>query len=113
MGKIRLALELIATCFIYSLIIFIATFAVLFLPFKNLENVLSILPLVLLLEGGIGMGVGGAIASFSSTAARIGESLLRSKPWDAKRQEEAERQARNWIVTGGLLVLVGFVISAF
>ena len=113
MGKLRLVLELVAIGLIYSLIVSFVTLAVLFLISQNLSGALSLLPLVLLLEGGIVMAVGGAIASFSPTFGRLGESLLRSKSWDAKRQSEAERQARTWIGTGVLLVLIGFLVSAF
>ena len=113
MGMLRSALEQVASCFAYCLVIALASFGVLFVFFQDLSRVYPLFPLVLLLEGGLGLVAGGAVASFSTTLGKVSESLLRSKPWDAKRQKEAERQARAWIVTGVLLIVVGLFASAF
>ena len=79
---------------------------------RELNQIASSLSFVMLVEGGLGLTVGGAVASFSPTVSKIEESIFHSKPWDAKRQREAEKQARTWIVTGIVLVLAGLLISA-
>ena len=112
MGKLRSALELTVSCLVYCLVIAVARFGVLFLFFRDLSRVFSIFPLVLLLEGGLGLVVGGTSASFSGTVGKLSEFLLRSEPWDAQRQKDAEIKARAWIVTGVLLILLGFLVSA-
>ena len=112
MGLFRSALELIVSCFVYSLIVAFASFVIVFLIAQDLERVSSVFPLVLLLEGGLGLAAGGAVASFSPTVEKVSESLFHTKPWDAKRQKEAEKQARIWIVTGILLISMGLLTSA-
>ena len=114
-GRVRVpsvkpALKLVAACLVYSLIIALATLIVILVFTRELERVLLFLSYALLLEGGLTLTTGGVVASFSSTIGRIGESFLHAKPWDAKRQKEAERQARLWIVTGILLFLVGLFV---
>ena len=112
MGKLRSALELTVSCFVYCLVVALASFGVLFLFFRDLSRVSSIFPLVLLLEGGLGLVVGGTSASFSGAVGKLSEFLLRSEPWDARRQKDAEIKAQAWIVTGVLLILLGFLVSA-
>ena len=109
---VKFALELIATCLVYSLIVMFMNFIAILLFTQKLSQIVLYLSLALLVEGGLGLTVGGAVASFSPTVSKIEESIFHSKPWDAKRQREAEKQARTWIVTGIVLVLVGLLISA-
>ncbi|MEM4733940.1 MAG: hypothetical protein QXD70_05380, partial [Candidatus Bathyarchaeia archaeon] len=78
----------------------------------SLHQIAFSLPLLLLLEGGIGLTVGGAVAFYSPLGAKMSEILFHSKPWTVQRQKEAEKQARTWIVTGTILILVSFLISA-
>jgi hypothetical protein len=66
----------------------------------------------MLLEGGIGLSVGSAVASYSPLGAKINEVFFHSKPWNAKHQKEAEKQARAWIVTGIILVFAALLVSA-
>ena len=108
----RSAAELIASCVVYSLIIALGTLAVLFVFTQDLNRVIPQLSFALLLEGGLGLVVGGVVASFSPAIGKISEGIFRSEPWDVKRQKEAEIQARLWIVTGICLVLAGFLVSA-
>ena len=108
----RSATELIASCVVYSLIIALGTLAVLFVFTQDLNRVIPQVSLAFLLEGGLALVVGGVVASFSSTIGKVSEGLFRSKPWDARRQKEAEKQARVWIVTGICLVFAGFLVSA-
>jgi len=66
----------------------------------------------MLLEGGIGLTVGGASASYYPLGSKISEVLFHSKPWNAVRLKEAEKQARAWIVTGIILVIEALLLSA-
>ncbi|MCX8151339.1 MAG: hypothetical protein N3D85_07575 [Candidatus Bathyarchaeota archaeon] len=68
--------------------------------------------LLILLEGGICLTAGGAVAFYSPVSAKISEVLFHSRPWTVQRQKEVEKSARTWIATGIILVLVSFVISA-
>ena len=108
--SVKPALKLVAACLIYSLIIALATLVVILVFTRELERVLLFLSYALLLEGGLTLVTGGVVASFSSTIGRIGESVLHAKPWDAKRQKEAEREARFWIMTGVFLFLSGLFV---
>jgi hypothetical protein len=104
---VKSALKLVAACLVYSLIITLATLVVVLFFTREFGRVLLFLSYALLVEGGLALTTGGVIASFSPTIGRLGESVLHVKPWDAKRQKEAERQARFWIVTGIFLFLIG------
>jgi hypothetical protein len=106
------ALELFAGCLVYSLIVVLIDFVFILFFRRELNQIASSLSFVMLVEGGLGLTVGGAVASFSPTVSKIEESIFHSKPWDAKRQREAEKQARTWILTGIVLVLAGLLISA-
>jgi hypothetical protein len=112
MTLIRSALELLASCLIYSLIVMLIDFVFILVFWRDLSQIASTLSLVMLVEGGLGLTLGGAVASYSPIASKLGEVFFRSKPWDAKRQREAEKQARTWIATGGILVFAAFLVSA-
>ncbi len=111
MGLLRSALELLASSLVYSLVVAGISVLVVFLFSQDISKTVSFFPLLLLLEGGLGLVAGGVFASFSPTVGKVSETVLHSKPWDAKRQKEAERQARVWIGTGILLILMGFLAS--
>ncbi len=100
-------------CLIYALVITLATAIVILVFTRNLREILLLLSYGLIGEGGLGLVIGGLLATFSPTINRIGEVVVHSEPWDAKRQKEAERTARSWIATGVFLFLLGLVISAF
>lgn len=106
-------LELLARSLLYSLIVIFIDFVLIVFIQGGLNQIAASLSLIMLLEGGIGLTVGGALAFYSPLGAKISEVLFHSKPWTARRQKEAEKQARTWIATGTFLVLVSFVISAF
>jgi hypothetical protein len=101
-----------ARCLVYSVIIAFATVIVIALFTQDLSQILMLATLVLLGEGGLALVVGGVVAFFSPTIGKIGEVVLRSEPWDAKRLREAEGTGRVWIVTGVVLFLLGLVVSA-
>ena len=108
----KTALELLARCLLYFLIIILIDFVVIFSLQGGLNQITFPLSLVILLEGGIGLTVGGAIASYSPLSAKMSEVFFHSKPWNAKRLKEAEKQARTWIVTGIILVFAALLLSA-
>jgi hypothetical protein len=108
----KTVLELLARCLLYSLIVILIDFVLIFSLQGGLNQITASLSLVMLLEGGIGLSVGGAVASYSPLGAKINAVFFYSKPWDAKRQKEAEKQARAWIVTGIILVFAALLVSA-
>jgi hypothetical protein len=107
----KTVLELLAKCLIYSLIVILIDFVLIFALQGGLNPMTDSLSFVILLEGGISLTVGGAVASYSPLSAKISEVLFHSKPWDAERLKEAERQARTWIVTGIILIFAALLLS--
>jgi hypothetical protein len=110
---IKSALQLLASCLIYSLIIAAATVVTILFITREPAQIVTFATYSLLIEGGSALVVGGAVANFSPVIGRIGASIVHSAPWDAKRIRESEKQARAWIVTGTLLFLFGLLASAF
>jgi hypothetical protein len=112
MITLRNMLWLVAMCSLYSLIVSLIDIILIVLFAGGLNQITYSLSFVMLLEGGIGLTVGGATASYSPLTAKISETIFHSKPWTAKRQREVEAQARAWIVTGTILILTALLISA-
>lgn len=108
----RTVLELLARTFLYSLMIVLIDFVIIFFFQVGLATIKEVLPFVLLFEGGLCLTVGGAAAFYSPVSAKISEVLFHSKPWNARRQKEVEKQARTWIVTGIFLVFAALLLSA-
>jgi len=108
----KTVLELLARCLFYSSIVIVIDFVLIFAFQGGLNRITDSLSFVILLEGGIGLTAGGATASYSPLGAKINEVFFHSKPWNAKRQKEAEKQARAWIVTGVILVFEALLVSA-
>lgn len=105
-------LELIAKTLIYSLIVITIDFIILLFFIEGLNQIVDVLSFVLLLEGGIGLTLGGASASYTPISAKVSEVFFHTKPWNAKRQKEVEKQARILIVTGIILVFSALILSA-
>jgi hypothetical protein len=109
-------LELLARTLLYSLIIilinFVIIFAIIFALQGELNQITRTLSFALLFEGGIGLTAGGAAAFYSPLGAKISEVFFHSKPWNAKRQKEVEKQAIVWIATAIFLVFVALLLSA-
>ena len=102
-----------ARCLVVSFIISLVSLVVIFLWTRDSNTISGYVSLALLLEGGLSLVIGGVVASFSHVIGKASEGVFHSEPWDAKRQKEAETQARTWIATGIFLVLAGFLASAF
>ncbi len=113
MTRLGSALEFIASCLVYSAIVTIIDAVIILFFTSQLVQILYALSFVMLVEGGVGLVIGGAMASYSPSIGKIGEVIFRSKPWTAQRRKEAERQGATWIVTGAILVVVGLLVSAF
>jgi hypothetical protein len=112
MSDLKTALEVIARCLVYLLIVLSVDFILIFLFEGGPNHITSSLSFVALLEGGIGLTVGGAAASYSPIAAKISETIFHSKPWNATRQKEVEAQAKEWILTGVFLICAALLLSA-
>ncbi|MEM3378830.1 MAG: hypothetical protein QXV09_03695 [Candidatus Bathyarchaeia archaeon] len=106
-------LALLARSVLYSLIVILIDFVLLFAVQGSLNQIAFALSLLMLLEGGISLTVGGAVAFYFPVGSKISEILFHSKPWTAQHRKETEKQARTWITTGIILVLASFIISAF
>jgi len=110
-GK-KTVLELLARTLLYSLIVILIDFVIIFSLQGRLNQITDALSFVMLFEGGMGLTVGGATAFYSPLGAKISEVFFHAKPWNAKRQKEVEKQARVWIVTGIFLVFAALLLSA-
>ena len=108
----KTVLELLAKSLLYSLIIILIDFVLIFALQRELHQITNSLSFVVLLEGGICLTMGGAVASYSPLGAKISEVFFHSKPWNAKRLKEVEKQARTWISTGIILVFAALLVSA-
>ena len=104
--------ELLAKTLVYSLIVITIDFIVLFFLMEGLNQIVDSLSFVLLLEGGIGLTIGGATASYTPISAKISEVFFHTEPWNAKRQKEVEKQAVTIIGTGIVLVFSALLLSA-
>ena len=112
MERLKSALGLLASCLIYSLIITLIDFVIVFLFTQDLNQLLSSVSFILLIEGGLGLLMGGGAVMYSPVASKVGEILFKSEPWNAKRQKEVEKQAQVLIFAGFLLLLIGLLVSA-
>jgi hypothetical protein len=108
----RSILELLASCLFYSLVVILIDVVLILIFFGDLSQVAYFLSLVILVEGGLGLIVGGAISLNTPIISKMGEVFFHSKPWSAKRQKELETKARAWIVTGLILVFAALLVSA-
>ena len=112
MPQIKSVLQLLASCLVYSLVVMTVTLIVVFIFTRDSGQTLLYLTYGLLLEAGSALVVGGAVANFSPAIGKIGESVVHSRPWDAKRIKESEKQGRTWIVTGVFILLFGLLVSS-
>ena len=112
MNRTKLALQLFASCLVYSAVVMVIDFVIIFLVQRELSSVAYVLSFVLIAEGGLSLVVGGAAASFSTTFGKMAEVVFHAKPWDAKQLRAAEKSARVWIVAGVILLLFGLLVSA-
>lgn len=112
MKRVKPVIEFLAASLLYSSIVALADFVIIFFLLGDLNQIKESLSFVMLLEGGIGLTAGGAAVFYSPLGAKISEVLFHSKPWNAKRQKETEKHATVWIGTGVFLVLAALLLSA-
>lgn len=112
MIRAKFLLRLVASCCVYSLVILLIDIVSILLLRVEPTRIASSLSLIVLLEGGIALIVGGATALYSPVISKVEEVIFHSEPWDAKRQKQLEKQGHPWIVTGGILVLAALLVSA-
>ena len=97
---------------IYSLIIIlIDAILIVFLMGRTNQSIYN-LSFLMLIEGGMGLIIGGAVALYSPSVAKINEVLFHSKPWNAKSQREIEKQMEVLIVTWIFLLIEALLLSA-
>jgi len=107
------SIDYIGMASFYSLIILLID-AILIIVIKGEMNQISdTLSFVLLVEGGICLVVGGGVALYSPSFGKINEILFHSKPWNAKRQKDLEKQMAVFILTGIVLIIEALLLSAF
>jgi hypothetical protein len=104
--------KLIINCLLYSLVVALIDLVAVLLLSPDFGQVIYKLTLLLLIEGGLALVVGGAIATYSPVLSKVSEVLFRTKPWSSQGRKEAEKQGEPWIVSGFILVVVGLLISA-
>ena len=98
---------------IYSLIIAIFDIIIIFLINWNSTQITYSLSLILLIEGGIFLIIGGAVSLYTPSVEKLNEVIFHSKPWNAKRQKEIEKQMAIIILTGVVLIIEALILSAF
>jgi hypothetical protein len=108
----KTALQSSTKFLLYSLIIILIDFVLIAALTGEITNITSTLSFVMLIEGGIGLIMGGATAMYSPSAAKINEVLFHSKPWNPNRQKEIEKQMRAVIITALILVIEALLVSA-
>jgi hypothetical protein len=111
MDRLNNALRLLASCLIYSLVIALVDFLVVLVFTRELSQLSYWVSFVLLIEGGLGLALGGIVASYSPVVSKFGEMVFRSEPWSKVRQKEAEKQGQILIVAGFFMLLTGLTVS--
>ncbi len=112
MKRGKTVIEFLAAILLYSSIVALADFLIIFFFLGDLNKIKESLSFVMLLEGGIGLTAGGAAVFYSPIGAKISEVLFHSKPWNANRQKETEKHAIVWIGTGFFLIFSALLLSA-
>jgi len=112
LARIKPLVELVASSLVYSFIVMVIDLVAIFFFSRELNQVASSLSFIMLVEGGLGLAIGGAVVLYSPATSKIGELIFHFKPWSAKRQKVAEKHANSWIVTGVFLLFEALLISA-
>jgi hypothetical protein len=112
MTRVRLFLESLIWCLVYSFVVILVDFVLILIFGQDLDRVILSLSFVLLVEGSVGLIVGGALGMNSPIIARIGESVFHSKTRGAEGHKGIEKQAKSWILTGLILVFAALLLSA-
>ncbi len=104
-----LSLEALLLCDILVLfnLIIVSLFA------SGYPVVLYYTSLVTVLEGGLGLVLGGlSVVAAGPSITKVQEKLVHGEPWSAKRARESEARARVFFFFSAYLIVIGFLISA-
>lgn len=113
MTTVKSVLELFVSCFIYSSIIILIDFILIAFFSGGIDSQINYsLSFVMLLEGGIGLIVGGTVALYSPSLSKMNEVFFHHKPWSYKRQKQIEKQVEPLIIIGLILVIEALLLSA-
>ena len=113
MTKLKDIMNLITTSSIISLIIICIDFIILWFVIEKSNEIISILSLIVLLEGGLCFVSGSGAVLYSPWIAKIQEVIFQSKPFTASDRKQIEKQMQIVIVIGLFLIVYGLVISFF
>ena len=108
----KTSLQYLVRSLLYSLIVFFIDAIMIFIINWGMNQTVDTLSFLLLVEGGICLVAGGAVALYSPSVGKINEVLFHSKPWNAKRQKEIEKQMAVMIITGIFLIIEALLLSA-
>ena len=108
----KTSLEYLVRSLVYSLIVFFIDAILIIIINWGMNQIGDTLSFLLLVEGGICFVVGGAVALYSPSVGKINEVLFHSKPWNAKRQKEIEKQMAVIIISGIFLIIEALLLSA-
>lgn len=108
----KTSLEYLIRSLFYSFIVFFIDAILIIIINLGMNQIGETLSFLLLVEGGICLVVGGAVALYSPSVGKINEILFHSKPWNAKRQKEIEKHMGVIIITGTFLIIEALLLSA-
>ena len=98
--------------FIYSIIIILIDTIMILLFSWGVDTFTYTLSFIILIEGGLGLILGGVSAFYSPSTSKVSEVLFRSKPWNFTRQKEVEKQMGAVIMTSIILIIEALFVSA-
>lgn len=80
---------------------------------SDYQVVLYYISLVTLLEGGLGLVIGGlSVVAAGPAITKVQEKLVHGQPYSTKRTRESEARARLFFFFSAYLIVIGFLISA-
>jgi len=113
MIKLKNVLKMLTRFFVYSIIIFFIDLIFIIFLTEQTNQIIYNLSFLMLLEGGIGLVVGGIIVSYSPSVAKMSEVFFKSEPWNFTRQKQIEKNMIVLILTGFFLIIESILLSAF
>ena len=109
----KIVLAIFAKFLLYSLIvILIDTILIVSFTWGIDHQTKYSLSFVMLLEGGIGLIVGGAVALYSPSVSKMREVLFHFEPWSFERQKQIGEEVKPLIITGFILIGEALLLSA-
>ena len=112
MIHLKTIMALLAKFFFYSMIIILIDTVTILLFSWGVDTFTYTLSFFILIEGGLGLILGGVSAFYSPSTSKVSEALFRSKPWNFTRQKEIEKQMGAVITTSIILIIESLFVSA-